>query len=87
MQGAGDEFFASAALSVDQDAAVGGGGDSDLLAQRFDGNAFANDLVCDGLVRCAELIFILQAALLHGVADENDNLFERKGFLDEVECA
>ena len=34
-----------------------------------------------------QLIFFLQAALLHGVANEHDNFFERERLLDEIECA
>src|SRR5207244_5893620 len=45
MQGAGHQFLAGSALSVDQHAAVGGGGDGYLLTQRFHGHTATNNLV------------------------------------------
>ena len=43
VHGAGDEFFAGAGFAEDEDAAVGGGHELDLLAEGFDGDGLAGD--------------------------------------------
>jgi len=66
---------------------VGGSGDSDLLAQSFHGNAVADDLMAVAELGAQRLVFLFQAALLHGVADQYDNFFEGERLFDEVEGA
>src|SRR4029077_14742837 len=70
-----------------QDAAVGGSGDGDLLAQGFHGDAVADDAIAVAEFGVEELIFFLQAALLDGVANEDDYSLERQRLFDEVESA
>ena len=83
----GDEFFAGAAFAIDQDAAVGRCGDGDLLAHGLHGNAIADDLITVAQFAAEQLIFFLEAPLLDGVADQNDNFFKGKWLFEKVECA
>ena len=87
VQRACDEFLAGAAFAVDQNAAVGGSGDGDLLAQRLHGNAVADDLIAVAEFGAQGLVFFFEAALLHGVADQDNNFFQAERFFDEVEGA
>jgi len=87
VQGTRDEFFARAAFPENQNAAVGGGGDGDLLAQRLHGNAFADDLMAMAEFGAQGLVFFFKATLLHGVANQNDNFFQAQWLLDKVEGA
>ena len=87
VQRARNELFAGTALTVDQHAAVGRRGDGNLLAQRFHGNAVADNLVAVTQFASQQLVFIFEAALLNGVANQNDDLLKRKWFLDEIEGA
>src|SRR5215813_4704390 len=87
MERAGNEFFASAAFAVDENAAVGGSSDTDLLAQRFHRDTFTDDLITVAEFRAEGLVFLFQAALLNGVANEDDDFFEGERFFDEVEGA
>src|SRR6202023_2825065 len=56
MEGAGDEFLAGTAFAEDKDAAICGGGDGDLLAQRFHGDAFADDLIAVAELAAKQLV-------------------------------
>src|SRR5713226_4209642 len=87
VQRASHKFLARAALAINQHAAVGRSGDGDLLAQRLHRHAFADDLVAKAQLGAQELIFFLQAALLDGIADENDDFIERQRLLDEIKSA
>src|SRR5712691_9641370 len=87
VQRARNLLFACTALTVDQHAAVGRRRDGNLLAQRFHGNALADNLVAVTQFASQQLVFIFEAALLNGVANQNDDLLKRKGFLDEIEGA
>src|ERR1700687_1764148 len=87
VQRARNELLARAALTVDQHAAVGRCRDGYLLAQRFHRNAVADNLVAATQFAAQQLVFIFEAALLNGVANQNDDLLKRKGFLDEIEGA
>src|SRR5205814_7585041 len=82
-----DELFSRSAFAVNQNAAVGRSSDADLLAQRFHGNAVANHLITMAELAAKRLIFFLEASLLHGVAHEDDDAFERKRLFDKVERA
>ena len=81
-----NEFLAGAAFAENEDAAVGGSGHCDLLAKSFHGNAVADDLIAVAEFGAQGLVFFFEAALLHGVSNENDNFFESEGLFDEVEC-
>src|SRR5258708_6086991 len=48
VDGAGDELFTGAGFAEDEDAAVGGGHELDLLAESFDGDGLAGDGVACG---------------------------------------
>ena len=85
MQGARNKFLARAAFTIDKDAAVGRRGDGDLLAQRLHGNAIADYLVAVAQFAAQQLVLLFQAALLNGVADENNDPFERERLLDKIE--
>src|SRR5579864_6983613 len=87
VQGASHKFLASSAFAVNQNPAVGGGRDGDLLAQGLHGHAVANNLIAMAKLDAQELIFFLQAALLDGVADQDDDFVERERLLDEIESA
>src|SRR5580698_7425347 len=87
MKSMGDEFFASATFAVDENATVGGSGDSYLLAQRFHGHAVPDDLVTMPEFAAKQLIFFLQAPLLHGVADEHNDFLEGERLLNEIESS
>src|SRR6267154_4518787 len=87
VQRASHKFLAGTALAINQDAAVGRRGHSDLLAQCFHRHAFADDLIAMPQLDAQELIFFLQAPLLDGVAHQYDDFVERKGLLDEIKSA
>src|SRR5258705_12331047 len=72
VQRARDEFFTRAAFAEDQNAAIGGGGDGDLLAQGFHGNAFAQDAVEMAEFAAQEWVFFLEARVRDAVADTKD---------------
>src|SRR6202030_2489634 len=85
VQRARNQLFARTALTVDQHAAVGRRRDGNLLAHRFHGNAVADNLVAITEFAAQHLVFVFEAALLNGVANQDDDLLKRKGFLDEIE--
>jgi len=80
MQGACDEFLPGAALAINEYAAVGGSGDGNLLAQGFHGDAVADDLEALAELAAQYQVLLLKAALLDGIADEDDDFFEESGF-------
>jgi hypothetical protein len=75
------------AFAINQDAAIGRRGHGNLLAKRFHGDAFADDLVAMAQLASQQKIFFLQAPLLYGVANQDDDLLERERLLDKVEGA
>ena len=87
MQGACDEFLPGAALAINEYAAVGGSGDGNLLAQGFHGDAVADDLEALAELAAQYQVLLLKAALLDGIADEDDDFFEGERLFDEVEGA
>ena len=87
MQRTRNELLARTAFTVNQHAAVGRGRNGDLLAQRLHGNAIADNLVAVTQFAPQQLVLIFETALLNGVADQNNDLLKREGFLDEVEGA
>ena len=87
VNGAADEFFAGAAFAIDQDAAVGGGHDGDLFAQRFHRNAFADDVEAFFELVPKHVVRLFEPAVRKRVAGGQQRVFERQRFLDEVVCA
>ena len=62
VHGAADELFAGAGLAEDEDAAVGGGHEFDLLAKGLDGDALAGDGAFDGELAGELLVVFAEAA-------------------------
>ena len=87
MECARDEFLAGAAFPINEHAAVGWRGHGDLLAERLHGHAVTHDLVLVDEFAAQYLVFFLQSSLLHGVAHQDDDFFERERLFDEVEGA
>ncbi len=84
VDGAGDELFAGAGLADDEDAAVGGRGELDLLAEGLDGDGVAGDGVAGGELRGELLIFDAELVGLDGVAEDEEGAVEREGLFEEV---
>src|SRR5262249_46063176 len=82
-----DELLSGAAFAVDEDAAIGGRSDADLLAKSFHGDAVAEDLVAVAQLGTKRLVFFFEVPLLNGVADKNDDFFECERLFDEIEGA
>ncbi len=85
MDRAGDQFLARTAFSKDQDAAIGGGHELQLLPQRLHRNAFADDAIALTAGQLAELG--LQFVLLQGVVDHHRDLFNGQRLFEEIEGA
>src|SRR5207245_3493069 len=83
----GDELLAAAVLAVDQHAAVGGRRGRDLIAERADRRALADDLGPLLEARAERRVLPLEARMLERTADGDQDLLERKRLLDEVVCA
>src|SRR5690348_13408266 len=81
------EFFAGAAFTVDEHAAVGGCCDGNLLAQRFHWHAVPDDLIAMAKLAAEQLVFVLKLPLLHGIAHQDHDLLERQRLLYKVESA
>ena len=84
VHGAADELFAGAAFAEDEDAAVGGGHEFDLLAEGFDGDAGAGDGGLGGELAVEFGVILAETAGLHGVAENNEGAIEGEGFFEEV---
>src|ERR1700674_909109 len=87
MQRARHELLAGTTLAVDQHAAVGRRRDGNLLTHCFHGNAVANNLVAITQFAAQQLVFIFEPPLLNGVANQDDDLFKRERFFDEIKSA
>src|SRR4029077_2188995 len=87
VQRASHKLLACTALTVDEHSAIGRGRDGNLLAQRFHGHTVADHLVAVTEFASQQLIFIFEAPLLNGIANQDDDLFEGKRLLDEIEGA
>ena len=84
MDGAGDEFLAGARLAVDEDAAVGGRHEANLLAQRLEGHAFAGEHGGHAELALELLVFGAQAARFDGVLDDDEGAIEGERLLEKV---
>jgi hypothetical protein len=83
VHGAGDEFFASARLAEDEDAAVGGGHEFDLLAQGFDGDGLTGDGAFGELA--GELLVVFaEVVCLDRVAKNEEGAVHGERFFEEV---
>ena len=78
MDGAGHQLLAGAVLAVDEDAAVRGRRDGDLLAQLLDERALADDLLAalDALPQLA--VLPLEAGVLEGARSTTSSVFSRE---------
>ena len=83
VHGASDEFFAGAGFAVDEDAAVGGGHEFDLLAKGFDGDGLAGDGALGELA--GELLIVFaEVVSLDGVAQDEQRAVHGERLLEEV---
>ena len=84
VDGARHQLLAAAVLAVDQHAPGGGRGGRDLLAQRPDRRALADDLGALLEARAQRRVLLLEPRVLEGAADRDQDLLERQRLLDEV---
>ena len=87
VKGARDELFSGAAFAVNEDAAMRGRGEGDLLTQSFHRNAVAENAVALLEFSAEAAIFLFQAQIVQSVFYGEDGFFERERLFDEVECA
>ncbi len=86
MHGAADKLFAGSGFAVDENSAVGGGHELDLLAKGLHGDGLAGDGAASELA--GELLVVLaHLAGAHGVLDHDERAVEGERFLEEVVCA
>ena len=79
---------AGTALAEDQDAAVGGGHQSELLAERFHGDAVADDAQFGVAGFFKAVQFQRQTVLLYGVVEYHGDFFSMvRGFSEKIEGA
>ena len=76
VDGARDELLAGAGFAIDEDAAVGGRHEPDLLAQRLDRHAFAGEHGTDAELALEFEILIAQAARFDGVLEDDERAIE-----------
>src|SRR5208337_2822412 len=79
-----NQLFPGSTLPVNQHAPIGRRGYSDLLPQSFNRHALADYLIAVPQFASQQLIFILQAALLDCIANQDNDFFEGERFLDEI---
>ncbi len=84
VHGAADEFFAGAGFAVDEDAAVGGGHELDLLAEGLHGDALAGDAGLRGELSGELLVVLAHLAGLHGVLEDDEGAVEGERLFEEV---
>ena len=84
VHGAADEFFAGAGLAIDQDAAVGGGHQLDLLAEGLHGDGFAGDAGAEGELADELLVVDAELAGVDGVVQDDEGAVEGERLFEEV---
>ena len=84
VDGARDELFAGAGFAEDEDAAVGGRHELDLLAEGLDGDRLAGDGGAGGELVRELLIFEAERVRVDGVAEDEEGAVEREGLFEEV---
>src|SRR5438128_4930925 len=78
------QLLAAAVLAVDQHAAGGGRGGRDLVAERADRGALADDLGALLEARAQGRVLALEPRVLEGPTDRDQDLLERQRLLDEI---
>jgi hypothetical protein len=78
------QLLAAAVLAVDEDAAVGGGGHRDLLAERPDHRAVPDELRALVQLFPQALVLALEPDVLEGARHGHQRLVEGERLLDEV---
>src|SRR5262245_9088960 len=81
---AADKFLAGSAFAVNQNAAVGRRDDRDLLAQRLDRNALADDVEARFQLMPEQVIGLFETPVRKGIADGEQRVLERQRLFDEV---
>ncbi len=84
VHGAADEFFAGAGFAVDEDAAVGGGHELDLLAEGLHGDGVAGDGGAEGELADELLVVLAELAGVDGVLEDDEGAVERERLFEEV---
>ena len=87
VQRVGHQFLSRAAFAVDEHAAIGGGGELQLLAQSLHGDAVADDAVAAVQLRAQLAVLRGQLRLLQRVAKRQQGLVNGKRLLNEIEGA
>ncbi len=87
VQGPGHQLLARTAFPVNENPAVGGGGQLQLLPQGFHGNAVAHDAVAGAELVAQGAVFLGQPALVERVPDQQHGLVHRERLFQEVEGA
>src|ERR1019366_2150809 len=87
MESAGHEFLACAALSVNQNAAIGGSCERNLLAQGAHGDRVSVQLGAAAQFLAKLAILLPEATDFEGILDDENYFFERKRLFDKVEGA
>src|SRR5688572_13128013 len=79
-----DQFLACTAFAVNQDTAVGGSYDRNLFPQRFDRNAFSDNVKALFQLVPQHIVGLFEAAMRQGITGDQQRVFERERLLDEV---
>ena len=76
-----NEFFAGAALSIDKDAAVGGGHELDLLAEGLHGDRVAGDRGAEAELADELLVVLAELAGVDCVLEDDEGAVEGERLL------
>ncbi len=87
MKSARDEFLAGAALAINQHAPMRGGRQRNLLPQGAHRNRVALQLRAPADFFAKLPVFLRQSMNFQRIFDDQNNFFQGKRLLDEVECA
>src|SRR5262245_8812686 len=81
---ASNKFLSRAALAVDQDAAVRGSDNGDLLAEGLDGNALADDIEAFLELMPQYVVGLLQPPMRERILRDQEGMLQRKRLFDEI---
>jgi hypothetical protein len=84
VHGAADQLLACAAFAIDQHAAVGGGHQLDLLAQRLHGHAIAGDAGAEAELAHELPVVLAEPACADRVLQHNQRAVQRERLFQEV---
>src|ERR1700722_2994825 len=84
VDGVGDQFFAGAGLAIDENAAIGGRHEADLLAQGFHGNTVADDRGFGVKLFFQVHDFATQLLRLNRVLDHEQRALDGERLFEEV---